>query len=344
MTRVVARSWWIASAGFMLLLGLCLFSLSFGVSNYGLGDMLSLLFSQNFHSPDPLLATTFFELRLPRTLAALLVGGGLALSATLLQNITRNPLAEPGLLGVNAGGVLGLVIGLTYWGAESVESYLLWAGGGALLANVVVLAIGGLSRRTSPPRLILIGVAVSATLGGLANFILMSHDTALDQFRFWNLGSLSGVKLSSVAGVAPFVIASWLVVILIKRSLAAMQLGDDQAKAMGVPTEFVRIAVWLLTATMTAGAIALAGPIIFAGFLAASLARTLAPTYFGRQALYSWLAGMILALISDNFARWIVKPFEVPISVVIALIGAPFMIAVTRSRTFRSALIGDYQL
>ena len=190
-------------AGSVLLLALLALSLATGAGQYGAADVLGYLLGDPVHQLDAKLAMVVDTLRLPRTLAALLVGASLALAATLLQSATRNPLAEPGLLGVNAGAVFGLVIGLIYFGVESTQGYLLWAGAGALLGNLLVLGIGVMLGQASPLKLILAGMALAAVFGGIANFLLLSTRVALEQFRYWNLGSLSASELSAVITVSP---------------------------------------------------------------------------------------------------------------------------------------------
>jgi len=297
----------------------CLVSLALGA---GVNDVDTLLIS-----------------RVPRTLAAMMVGGGLALAGTMLQCVTRNPLAEPGLLGVNAGGVLGLSIGVAYFAAASTRSYMVWAGGGALLAITLVLIVSSLARRTSPPHLILIGIAASATLGGIANAILMAHATALEQLRFWNLGSVAGAKRDALKSVFPFFLAAGGATFAMTRWLSAMQLGEDQAKSLGVPTAAVLVLVWVATAILTACALAIAGPVTFAGFLAAYAARYVAGPRFGAQLGYSLVFGMVLLLVGDVLARTVIQPFEIPVGVVLALIGTPLTIVAARSRAFRGALV-----
>jgi iron complex transport system permease protein len=279
--------------------------------------------------------------RLPRTLAAMLVGGGLALSGTMLQCVTRNPLAEPGLLGVNAGGVLGMAIGLAYFGAASVRSFMLWSGGGAFVAAAVVLGVGTFARRITPAQLILLGVATTATLGGIANGLLMAHATALDQFRFWNLGSLAGVRGESVGDALPLFGGACLAVLALGRWLSVLQLGEDQAKALGVPTVWATVGVWLTTAVLSACALAVAGPVTFGGFLAAYLARSVAGPRFALQLTLSFSFGMTLLLVADALGRWVIRPFEIPVGVVIALVGTPLTVMVARTRFFQSALAVD---
>lgn len=187
MLRYQARLFWL---GVLLLFLLICLSLATGAGVYGGREVAGFLLGDPAFVADEKLAMIVHTLRLPRTLAALVVGASLSLAASMLQSATRNPLAEPGLLGVNAGAVFALVIGLTWFGVESAYGYLLWSGMGALLGNLIVLGLGLMVGRSNPLKLILVGVALSATFGGLSNFLLLSNRVVLEQFRFWNLGSL----------------------------------------------------------------------------------------------------------------------------------------------------------
>lgn len=314
-------------------------SISSGAGSYNLFDFIAYFWSGAADSPNQELVDVLVRSRLPRTLAAVVVGGGLAIAATLLQTVTRNPLAEPGLVGVNAGAVLGITIGMSYFSAAGSRAFLLWAGGGALAASALVLGVAALSRRASPPHLILIGIAASATLGGVANYVLMSFATTLERFRFWNLGSLAGVDLTSLRELAPFAALIALGAFGLARPLTVMQLGDDHARTLGVPVAAVTFGVWIAAAGLTAVAVALAGPIMFAGFLAAYCAKLLVGPRLAPGILLSAAFGMILLLVADVVARSAIQPYEVPVGVVVALLGTPLTVAAARSRAFRAALV-----
>jgi len=326
----------LCAAGLVLLLLAA--SLSTGAGVYGAGEVFGYLLGQPERLADDKLAMVVDSLRLPRTLGALVVGGSLAIAASLLQSATRNPLAEPGLLGVNAGAVLGLVVGLIYFGVESTQGYLLWSGAGALAGNLVVLGIGLLLGQASPLKLILAGVALGAVFGGLSNYLLLSTRVALEQFRFWNLGSLSATSLHAVLVVAPFAAAGLALATLLCRQLTLMQMGDSQARALGISTTRVRLGVLLASTLLTACAISLAGPIGFLGFLAAYCARLLEPVALLRQLLFSTLFGMLLLLAADVLARWLIQPFELPVGTLLAALGAPALIAIVLRGGFRSLL------
>jgi iron complex transport system permease protein len=326
----------LCAAGLVLLLLAA--SLSTGAGVYGAGEVFGYLLGQPERLADDKLAMVVDSLRLPRTLGALVVGGSLAIAASLLQSATRNPLAEPGLLGVNAGAVLGLVVGLIYFGVESTQGYLLWSGAGALAGNLVVLGVGLLLGQASPLKLILAGVALGAVFGGLSNYLLLSTRVALEQFRFWNLGSLSATSLQAVSVVAPFAAAGLALAALLCRQLTLMQMGDSQARALGISTTWVRLGVLLASTLLTACAISLAGPIGFLGLLAAYCARLLEPVALLRQLLFSTLFGMLLLLAADVLARWLIQPFELPVGTLLAALGAPALIAIVLRGGFRSLL------
>lgn len=325
-------------AGGGLLLVLLALSLATGAGVYGAESVLGYLLGAPEYVADDKLAMVVDTLRLPRTFAALVVGASLAIAASLLQSATRNPLAEPGLLGVNAGAVLGLVIGLIYFGVESTQGYLLWSGLGALLGNLVVLGIGLMLGQASPLRLILAGVALGAIFGGLANYLLLSTRVALEQFRFWNLGSLSASRLDALATVAPLAVLGLILAALLCRQLTLMQMGDSQARALGIHTSWVRLGVLAASTLLTACAISLAGPVGFVGFLAAYCARLLEPVALLRQLLFSTLFGMLFLLAADVLARWLLQPYELPVGTLLAALGAPALIAIVLRGGFRSLL------
>lgn len=325
-------------AGGGLLLVLLALSLATGAGVYGAESVLGYLLGAPEYVADDKLAMVVDTLRLPRTFAALVVGASLAIAASLLQSATRNPLAEPGLLGVNAGAVLGLVIGLIYFGVESTQGYLLWSGLGALLGNLVVLGIGLMLGQASPLKLILAGVALGAIFGGLANYLLLSTRVALEQFRFWNLGSLSASRLDALATVAPLAVLGLILAALLCRQLTLMQMGDSQARALGIHTSWVRLGVLAASTLLTACAISLAGPVGFVGFLAAYCARLLEPVALLRQLLFSTLFGMLFLLAADVLARWLLQPYELPVGTLLAALGAPALIVIVLRGGFRSLL------
>lgn len=332
------HQWALLATGAALLTALLMLSMATGAGVYGAAQVFGYFRGDAALLADDKLAMIIHTLRMPRTLAALLVGGSLAVAASLLQSATRNPLAEPGLLGVNAGAVMGLVIGLIYFGVESTQGYLVWSSAGALLGNLVVLGIGLMLGQASPLKLILAGVALSAVFGGLSNYLLLANQTALEQFRFWNLGSLSASELDAVRIITPVVLVALGLAAVLCRQLTLMQMGDSQAKALGIHTTRVRIGVLVASTLFTACAISLAGPIGFVGFLAAYCARLVEPVKLITQMVFSALFGMLFLLAADILARWAIQPFEMPVGTLLAAIGAPVLIAIVLRGGFRSLL------
>ena len=320
---------------------LALGSLLFGAGPISVMDALAFLSGDAVARSDPQLQTILLSLRLPRMAAALLVGSALGVAGMLMQTVTRNPLAEPGLLGVNAGAALGVVVGIVWAGAESGPAYLFWAGLGAMVGNACVLAVVQFGHQAAAPlRLVLAGVALGATFVGISSAILLSQPSGYDQYRFWVLGSLAGITPSMVMWAAPVVMLGLLSALLLARPLSALLLGDDIARSLGHRPLLLRLGVALSVTMLTGSAVALAGPIGFLGLLAPFLARAVT-SLFKRAGLVTqllmaaWLgAGLLLA--ADLAARLVVQPFETPISVMTALVGAPLLIWLARSRAWQN--------
>ncbi|MCG8517548.1 MAG: iron ABC transporter permease [Pseudomonadales bacterium] len=329
---------WFLTVGLVAVALLFALSMATGAGVYGAPEVAGFYLGDPTLTADPKLAMILETLRLPRTLAALVVGACLAVAATLLQSATRNPLAEPGLLGINSGAVFGLVLGLTYFGIESTSGYLVWSGAGALLGNVVVLGLGLMLGPSSPLKLVLVGVAMNAVFGGMYSFLLISNRVALDQFRFWNLGSLAGADLVAVQTVLPLALVSTVLALALCQRLTLMQMGDQQARALGVSTSRVRFGVLIGSTLFTACAIAIAGPVGFVGFLAAYCGRMVEPVVLIRQVVFSAVMGALFLLAADILARWLVQPFQLPVGTLLALVGAPALIAVVLRGGFRSLL------
>jgi len=315
----------LTALGLALILLACASMLT-GAGRIGPGQVVAYLLGESADAHLEMVVTT---LRLPRTAAAVVVGAALGISGMLLQTVTRNPLAETGLLGVNSGAALGVVLGITLAGAQTGGAYLGWALGGALATSAVVLLI---ARGASPLRLVLAGAALSATLGGLTSAILMSDTTTYDLYRFWVLGSLAGVPPERLAAVAPAFAAGLAVAIAAVRPLAALSLGDDVARAIGSRPALTRIAVTAAVTLLSAAAVAVAGPIGFLGLLSGFFARAVAGTSVGARLAASGLIGAVVLLAADVLARVVIRPYEAPVSLLVALVGGPVLIVVARSR------------
>ncbi|MFE0043423.1 Fe(3+)-hydroxamate ABC transporter permease FhuB [Streptomyces albireticuli] len=324
----------VASVSLVLaVLVLSALSLSVGAGEVGPGDVLNYLLGRDGARDSSRLSLVIGDLRIPRTLTALAVGAALGTAGCLLQAVTRNPLAETGLLGVNAGASLGVVVGIAFLGVQSGLGYLLWAFGGAVVASSLVLLIAGRRGGGSPMRLVLAGSALGATFGGVTSVLIVNSAETYDRFRFWVLGSLAGVEgFGKLGSLAPVLAVGFVVALLVARPLSALALGDDLARGLGHRPGAVRVVVALSVTLLTAASVALVGPISFLGLLAGFLARAVTGPRLLAQIVLAGLIGAGVLTGSDILARVVSRPFEAPVSVVIALFGAPVLIAIVRSK------------
>nr|WP_281730707.1 Fe(3+)-hydroxamate ABC transporter permease FhuB [Streptomyces sp. RG38] len=308
-------------------------SLCVGAGEVGPGGALDYVLNRHGARADSRLSLVIGDLRLPRTLTALLVGAALGIAGCLLQAVTRNPLAETGLLGVNAGASLGVVAGIALLGLDSGYAYLGCAFVGAVVVSGLVLLIAGRGRGGSPMRLVLAGSALGATFGGITSVIVVNSAETYDRFRFWVLGSLAGVEgYGELGPLLPVLAVGFAIALLLTRPLSALALGDDLARGLGHRPSLIRTTVAAGVTLLTAAAVALAGPISFLGLLAGFLARTLAATRPAARTVLAGLIGAGVLTVADIAARVVSRPFEAPVSVIVALIGAPVLIGIVRSR------------
>ncbi|PHV11876.1 FecCD family ABC transporter permease [Chitinimonas sp. BJB300] len=314
----------------LILPALAVSSLLLGAGPIGPAESLKLLLGQaDAQSVSAL--PVLLDLRLPRTLAALLVGSALGVAGGLLQAVTRNPLAEPGLLGVNAGAALGVVLGITYAGAQSGPAYLLWAGMGAMAGNACVLAAAHWRPAPHAPlRLVLAGVALGASFQGLTATLLLGQPAAYEQYRFWELGSLAGVTLALCAWAALPIVSGLVGALILARPLSALLLGDDLARSLGHRPVVLRLAVAVTVTLLTGSAVALCGPVAFLGLLAPFLARGWVGSDLSLQLPVAAGLGASLLLAADLCARLVAQPFETPLSALTALLGAPLLVWLAR--------------
>jgi iron complex transport system permease protein len=334
--------------GYVLLLVLTamlsLASVSMGAGSVGLEESVDWLLG-GMHSSDAQVDLVLGELRLPRVLKALALGAALGAAGVLLQAVTRNPLAETGLLGVNSGAALAVALGIALVGGLTPGAQISWALGGALTGSAFALMLAHAGRgQASPLRLVLAGLAIGATCQSLTAWLSLASSANLDQFRFWLLGSLTHPHAGLlVPGLALIGIGLTLAVLLI-RPLSALTLGDDLARALGHRPGSIRVLTVTAVALLAGTAVALAGPIAFLGLIAPYCARGLAGVTIGAQFAFAIPIGAALLLLADLAARLIVAPYEAPMSAVLALVGAPLLIWIVHrdatlalSRTERNA-------
>ncbi|MBM7501937.1 iron complex transport system permease protein [Brachybacterium muris] len=271
--------------------------------------------------------------RLDRTLAGVAVGAALAVAGTAMQGMTRNPLADPGILGLNAGASAAVVAGIFMLSISRVVEFMAFAFAGAALGTVTVYAVASLGRDgATPVKLALAGAALTAGLGSLVNALVLLDQESLDRLRFWQVGTLGARSLGDVATVGVFMLIGVVIVLAATGTLNALALGDDAAVGLGVHVTRARIVLGIAIILLCGAAVALAGPIGFLGLVVPHAARLAVGSDYRRVVPLALLMGPVLILVSDVVGRVIAPPAEVQVGVMTALIGVPVFIALIRTR------------
>lgn len=321
-------------AGLVLLVVLvgaaALASIAVGTRTIGLGEVWRSLFDAGLSTEEAVIVR---QLRVPRTVLGLMVGAALGIAGALMQGHTRNPLGDPGLLGVTAGASLAVVVAIAGFGITSPSGYVWFAFVGSLAGAVLVYAIGGAGRGgATPVTLALAGAALSALLYALVRTVLVADEQTLDSFRFWVVGALAGRGADVAVQVAPFLALGLLLALANSPALNLLGLGEDVARGLGQRIWLARL-VGLLAITLLCGAATAAcGPIAFVGLVVPHAVRAVTGPDHRWLVPCSGLAGAALLLVADVIGRVVVRPGELQVGIVLALIGAPFFIALVRRR------------
>ena len=269
--------------------------------------------------------------RVDRTLIALVVGASVALSGVVLQGLTRNPIAEPGILGLNSGAALAVVLGIRFLGLTTVTGYVLAALVGTVLVAVLVQSLTMMAPRSSATvSLALAGAAVMALSQSLIGAVLVTDRGALDSFRFWQVGSVAGRDAGQVLDVLPFLAVGAVLALTAGPTLNAVALGDDVARGLGQSVVLHRGLAAAGAVLLAAGATALAGPIAFVGLVVPQVVRAVVGADHHRVLVVSLLGGAAFVVLADVVGRLVASPSEVQAGIVCAVIGAPVLVAVVR--------------
>jgi iron complex transport system permease protein len=272
------------------------------------------------------------QLRLPRTLLGLLAGAALGVAGALMQALTRNPLADPGLLGVNAGASAAVVTATALFGISGVGGYIWFALGGAALVSVLIYAVGGAGTGT-PARLALAGTAVNAALYSYVAAVELLDTDALDRMRFWTVGSLADADPGTVATIAPFVLVGGALAFGCGKPLNALALGDEAATALGGRPALTRAAAITAIVLLCGAATAACGPIVFVGLMIPQIAARFTGPDLRWVLPYSAILAPVLLLGADILGRVVVRPSELEVGIVTAVLGGPvFLLTVTGRR------------
>ncbi|MFF7124802.1 FecCD family ABC transporter permease [Streptomyces sp. NPDC016566] len=269
--------------------------------------------------------------RLSRTVLGLLAGAALGLSGAVLQALTRNPLADPGLLGINAGASAAVVTAITCFGVTSLTGYVWFAFGGAAAVGALVWFLGG-SRGATPVRLALAGTAISAALYGYLQAVMITDDAALGRMRFWTVGSLASATDSAIVQVLPFIAAGTLLALALARPLNAVAMGDDTARALGANLARTRTLAMLAATVLCGAATAACGPIVFVGLMVPHVVRSFTGPDLRWILPYATVLSPVLLLGADVVGRVVARPSELQVGIVTAIIGGPVFIFLVRRR------------
>ncbi|WP_338777027.1 iron chelate uptake ABC transporter family permease subunit [Streptomyces sp. DG1A-41] len=324
-TRRAIRAFGLLLAVAILAL-VALMSIAIGAKGLSVGQVWHGLFEDSGTYGDVVVAE-----RLSRTVLGLLAGAALGLAGAVLQALTRNPLADPGLLGINAGASAAVVTAVTFLGITSLNGYVWFAFFGAAAVGALVWFLGG-SRGATPVRLALAGTAISAALYGYLQAVMIMDDAALGKMRFWTVGSLSAANDSTIRQVLPFLLVGMVLALALSRPLNAMAMGDDTAKALGANLNRTR-ALSMLAATVLCGAATAAcGPIVFVGLMVPHVVRSFTGPDLRWILPYAAILSPVLLLGADVIGRIVARPAELQVGIVTAILGGPVFIYLVRRR------------
>ncbi|MGE0027234.1 MAG: FecCD family ABC transporter permease [Thermoleophilia bacterium] len=315
----------------VLLAAACAASIAVGTRDVTLATVWSALFD---FDPASTSQTVIREMRVPRTVLGVAVGAALGLSGAMLQGVTRNPLADPGIMGINAGAAAFIVAGVMLLGIGQL-SLAVWLGFlGAGVATVTVYGVASIGREgATPVKLALTGAAVTAGLTSVTGAIVLTNIDALNELRSWEVGSLAGRYAPVLWQTAPFIAVAGLVALGAGRALNGLALGEDVARALGQRVRLTRFTLFATVAVLCGAATAACGPIAFAGLVVPHVARMICGPDYRWILPYSALLTPVVLLSADVVGRVVVSPGELQVGVVLGVIGAPFFVWLVRYRT-----------
>lgn len=321
----------IAAAGIVALVLAVLASAAFGARVVGMHEVL-----EGLRGGTSSLGAIAVSERLPRTAVAVIAGAALAVSGALMQAVTRNPIADPGILGVNHGASLAVIIGIAFFGVSSLPHYIVLALIGSALAALLVYTIGSTGPGgTTPVKLALAGVATTAALSSAVQLIMLPRVQGLNDFRYWQVGSLGRSGWDVLTVVVPVLSAAFVVALLVARPLNSLALGDEMAVNLGVNVRTTRLVAAASGVVLCATTTAIAGPISFVGLMVPHAVRMLLGPDQRVLIPFSALGGAVLLTLADVLGRVAGRPGEVAVGIITAFVGAPILILIVRSAKVR---------
>ncbi|MFE5923365.1 FecCD family ABC transporter permease [Streptomyces sp. NPDC056468] len=310
----------------LILVVVVLASIAIGAKQLSLGEVWHGLFESSGTYGDVVV-----DDRISRTVLGLLAGAALGLAGAVLQALTRNPLADPGLLGINAGASAAVVTAITFFGVTSLSGYVWFAFLGAAAVGAMVWFLGG-SRGATPVRLALAGTAISAALYGYLQAVMIMDNAALNKMRFWTVGSLTSATDSTIKQVLPFLVVGVVLALALARPLNAMEMGDDTAKALGANLNRTRVLSMLAATVQCGAATAACGPIVFVGLMVPHVVRSFTGPDLRWILPYAAVLSPVLLLGADVLGRTVTRPAELQVGIVTAILGGPVFIFLVRRR------------
>ncbi|KUL39098.1 FecCD family ABC transporter permease [Streptomyces regalis] len=310
----------------LILVVVAMASIAIGAKQLSMGEVWHGLFESSGTYGDVVV-----DDRISRTVLGLLAGAALGLAGAVLQALTRNPLADPGLLGINAGASAAVVTAITFFGVTSLSGYVWFAFLGAAAVGAMVWFLGG-SRGATPVRLALAGTAISAALYGYLQAVMITDDAALNKMRFWTVGSLSSATDETITQVLPFLLAGTVLALALARPLNAMEMGDDTAKALGANLNRTRVLSMLAATVLCGAATAACGPIVFVGLMVPHVVRSFTGPDLRWILPYAAVLSPVLLLGADVLGRIVARPSELQVGIVTAILGGPVFIFLVRRR------------
>ena len=308
-------------------------SIAFGAADIKLQTVLASIFAFDAENTNHLIIRT---LRLPRAITAMLVGAALGVAGAIMQGLTRNPLADPGLLGIEAGAALAVVGGVFLFQIHSLPVYAVFAFVGGTLTALAVYGLGSVGRRGATPfKLTVAGAAISSLLASLTTAILIFNRQSLEEVRFWMAGSVAGRDMNLVIEAAPFLLAGLILAFVMGRQITTLSMGEDIARGLGQNVGWIKLASAGAVVVLAGTAVALAGPIGFIGLVIPHVVRMFAGNDYRWVLPYSALLGASFLVLSDLLGRVLVQPLELPVGIMTAAIGGPVFIYLVRWKVRR---------
>ena len=307
-----------------------IFSISLGAKSIAFSKVADVLLGND---PDSLEAAIILQ-RIPRSVFGILAGGALGISGALMQSITRNPIADPSILGVNTGASLFVVVGIAFFNITVAYQYIWLAIIGAGVTAVFVYSVASMGKDGATPiKLALSGSAVSIVLGSLVSTIMLPNNRVMEAFRFWQVGSIGSATWENIMLISPFLIVGFIISMFISGYLNNLALGDEAATALGTNVVMTRTIGALSSVLLCGATTALAGPIGFVGLIIPHIIRLIFGSEMSKMLPLSFLGSAILMLISDIIGRIISLPGETEVGIVTAVLGAPvFILAIRKGR------------